>query len=64
MESSSDKLRKNLIRLVNQIKKGCPKAICFKPNCKKNLFCKLLLTPVSQTFTNDSEILKFALNII
>lgn len=39
MESSA-KLRANLIRLVSQIKRGCPKAICFKPNCKKNLLSK------------------------
>jgi len=58
-----EKLKRDLMRLVQQIKKGCSKPICFKSNCKKNIFSKysnLQSGPnrfeVNLVFANDQEL--------
>jgi len=66
-----EKLKRDLMRLVQQIKKGCSKPICFKSNCKKNIFSKysnLQSGPnrfeVNLVFANDQELLKYTLTQI
>ena len=33
-------LKQNILKIFNQIKKGCPRKICYNIYCAKNLFCK------------------------
>lgn len=33
-------LRQNILKLFNQIKKGCSRKICYNVYCAKNLVCK------------------------
>jgi hypothetical protein len=33
-------LRQNILKIFNQIKKGCPRNVCYNIYCGKNLICK------------------------
>ena len=33
-------LKQNILKIFNQIKKGCSRQICYNIYCRKNLFCK------------------------
>lgn len=34
------KLKQNILKIFNQIKKGCSRKICYNIYCAKNLMCK------------------------
>jgi hypothetical protein len=33
-------LKKNILKIFNQIKKGCSRKVCYNIYCAKNLLCK------------------------
>ena len=39
-EEIQKSLKSNIIKIFNQIKKGCSRNICFNIYCAKNLLCK------------------------
>mmetsp|Transcript_18637 Transcript_18637/g.25140 ORF Transcript_18637/g.25140 Transcript_18637/m.25140 type:complete len:93 (+) Transcript_18637:146-424(+) len=53
------KLQAALKALVVQLKQGCKKNFCFNQFCRKNY-----LEPVSQHFSNDKEMLQFAMTTL
>ena len=62
------KIQKAIKQFVQQIKVGCRKQICFNSFCKKNIFGKWyprilnsLLEQNNLVFSNDQDLLKFAL---
>ena len=40
MEEIQKSLKSNIIKIFNQIKKGCSRNICFNIYCAKNMLCK------------------------
>ena len=39
-EETQKILKKNIIEIFNQIKKGCSRKVCYNIYCGKNLICK------------------------
>ena len=39
-EEIQKSLKSNIIKIFNQIKKGCSRNICFNIYCAKNMLCK------------------------
>ena len=39
-EETQKILKKNIIEIFNQIKKGCSRKVCYNIYCGKNLVCK------------------------
>ena len=39
-EEIQKKLKQNILKIFNQIKKGCSRKVCYNIYCAKNLFCK------------------------
>ena len=39
-EEIQKKLKQNILKIFNQIKKGCSRKVCYNIYCAKNLICK------------------------
>jgi hypothetical protein len=39
-EEIQKKLKQNILKIFNQMKKGCSREICYNIYCGKNLICK------------------------